>query len=142
MAVLTHVSDDVMRIFDDYELVSSSSALSLADSGKVFKISGTGYTVTLPAPTAGWKAKFIVSGAFSTDFVVQSPADNRDTINGGVIVNGAIVEADAVDKVTFEDGAESIGDFIEIHSDGTSYFVFWKRKRFIFYNSWRIIIIK
>tara|TARA_Y100000114_G_scaffold66665_1_gene61134 strand:- start:947 stop:1363 length:417 start_codon:yes stop_codon:yes gene_type:complete len=124
MAVLTHVSDDVMRIFDDYELVSSSSALSLADSGKVFKISGTGYTVTLPAPTAGWKAKFIVSGAFSTDFVVQSPADNRDTINGGVIVNGAIVEADAVDKVTFEDGAESIGDFIEIHSDGTSYFVF------------------
>ena len=124
MAVLTHVSDDVMRIFDDYELVSSSSALSLADSGKVFKISGTGYTVTLPAPTAGWKAKFIVSGAFSTDFVVQSPADNRDTINGGVIVNGAIVEADAVDRVTFEDDAESIGDFIEIHSDGTNYFLF------------------
>ena len=124
MAVLTHVSDDVMRIFDDYELVSASGSLSLADSGKVFKISGTGYTVTLPAPTAGWKAKFVVSAAFSTDFVVQSPADNRDTINGGIIVNGAIVEADAVDKVTFEDGAESIGDFIEIHSDGSSYFVY------------------
>ena len=124
MAVLTHVSDDVMRIFDDYELVSWSGSLSLADSGKVFKISGTGYTVTLPAPTAGWKAKFVVSAAFSTDFVVQSPADNRDTINGGIIVNGAIVEADAVDKVTFEDGAESIGDFIEIHSDGSSYFVY------------------
>ena len=123
MAVLTHVSDDVMRIFDDYELVSASGSLSLADSGKVFKISGTGYTVTLPAPTAGWKAKFVVSAAFSTDFV-QSPADNRDTINGGIIVNGAIVEADAVDKVTFEDGAESIGDFIEIHSDGSSYFVY------------------
>ena len=124
MAVLTHVSDDVMRIFDDYELVSASGSLSLADSGKVFKISGTGYTVTLPAPTAGWKAKFVVSAAFSTDFVVQSPADNRDTINGGIIVNGAIVEADAVDKVTFEDGAESIGDFIEIHSDGSSYLVY------------------
>ena len=124
MAVLTHVSDDVMRIFDDYELVSASGSLSLADSGKVFKISGTGYTVTLPAPTAGWKAKFVVSAAFTTDFVVQSPASNRDTINGGVIVNGAIVEADAVDKVTFEDGAESIGDFIEISSDGSSYFLF------------------
>ena len=124
MAVLEHVSDDVMRMFDDYELVSSSSSLNLSDSGKTFKISGTGYTVTLPAPTAGWKAKFVVSAAFSTDFVVQSPADNRDTINGGIIVNGAIVEADAVDKVTFEDGAESIGDFIEIHSDGTSYFVY------------------
>jgi len=79
--------------------------------------------MTLPAPTAGWKAKFIVSAAFSTDFVVQSPADNRDTINGGVMVNGAIVEADAVDRVTFEDDAESVGDYIEIHSDGTSYFL-------------------
>jgi len=124
MAVLEHVSDDVMRIFDDYELISASSSLNLSDSGKVFKISGTGYTVTLPAPSAGWKAKFVVSAAFSTDCVVQSPASNRDTINGGIIVNGAIVEADAVDRVTFEDGAESIGDFIEIHSDGTSYFVF------------------
>ena len=124
MAVLEHVSDDVMRIFDDYELVSASASLNLSDSGKLFKISGTGYTLTLPAPSAGWKAKFIVSGAFSTDFVVQSPASNRDTINGGVIVNGAIVEADAVDRVTFEDDAESIGDFIEIHSDGTNYFLF------------------
>tara|TARA_R100001163_G_scaffold8902_7_gene8670 strand:+ start:739 stop:1155 length:417 start_codon:yes stop_codon:yes gene_type:complete len=123
MAVLTHISDDVMRIFDDYELVSASASLNLSDSGKVFKISGTGYTITLPAPSAGWKAKFIVVAAFSTDFVVQSPSDNRDTINGGVIVNGAIVEADAVDRVTFEDDAESIGDYIEIHSDGTSYFL-------------------
>ena len=123
MAVLEHVSDDVMRIFDDCELVSASASLNLSDSGKIFKISGTGYTMTLPAPTAGWKAKFIVSAAFSTDFVVQSPADNRDTINGGVMVNGAIVEADAVDRVTFEDDAESVGDYIEIHSDGTSYFL-------------------
>ena len=124
MAVLEHVSDDVMRIFDDYELVSASGSLNLSDSGKVFKISGTGYTMTLPAPSAGVKVKFIVSAAFSTDFVVQSPASNRDTINGGVIVNGAIVEADAVDRVTFEDDAESVGDFIEIHSDDTSYFLF------------------
>jgi|TARA_R100000482_G_C5057103_1_gene115377 hypothetical protein len=123
MAVLEHVSDDVMRMFDDYETVSASASLNLSDSGKVFRISGTGYTLTLPAPTAGWKAKFVVAAAFSTDFVVQSPADNRDTINGGVMVNGAIVEADAVDRVTFEDDAESIGDYIEIHSDGTSYFL-------------------
>jgi hypothetical protein len=123
MAVLEHVSDDVMRIFDDYELVSATGSLNLSDSGKIFKISGTGYTITLPAPSAGWKAKFIVVAAFSTDFVVQTPADNRDIINGGVIVNGAIVEADAVDRVTFEDDAESVGDFIEIHSDGTNYFL-------------------
>ena len=123
MAVLEHVSDDVMRMFDDYETVAASASLNLSDSGKVFRISGTGYTLTLPAPTAGWKAKFVVAAAFSTEFVVQSPSDNRDTINGGVMVNGAIVEADAVDRVTFEDDAESVGDYIEIHSDGTSYFL-------------------
>jgi hypothetical protein len=70
------------------------------------------------------KFKFVVSAAFSTDTVVQTPSDNRDILNGGVIVNGAIVEADAVDKVTFEDDAESIGDFVEISSDGTNYFLF------------------
>tara|TARA_R100000664_G_scaffold6252_1_gene11258 strand:+ start:392 stop:808 length:417 start_codon:yes stop_codon:yes gene_type:complete len=123
MAVLTHVSDDVMRMFDDYETVTATGSLNLSDSGKVFRISGTGYTVTLPAPTAGWKAKFVVAAAFSTDFVIQTPADNRDVMNGGVIVNGAIVEADAVDRVTFEDDAESIGDYVEIHSDGTNYYL-------------------
>jgi hypothetical protein len=40
-----------------------------------------------------------------------------------VIVNGAIVEADAVDQVTFEDGAESIGDHVNISSDGTSFYL-------------------
>ena len=49
------------------------------------------------------------------ELCIKSPLTNEFT---------AIVEADAVDKVTFEDGAESIGDFIEIHSDGSSYFVY------------------
>ena len=123
MSTTTTISNDVSRIFSKQETLTATQALAGADSGKTFLISGTGYTVTLPAPTAGWSAKFIVAAAFTTDCVVQTPADNRDILNGGVIVNGAIVEADAVDQVTFEDGAESIGDHIEISSDGTSYFL-------------------
>jgi len=124
MATTTTFSNDVIRILDEYETLTADVTLSGADSGKTFLISGTGYTVTLPAVSAGLKFKFVVSAAFSTDTVVQTPSDNRDILNGGVIVNGAIVEADAVDKVTFEDGAESIGDFVEISSDGTNYFLF------------------
>ena len=120
----TTISNDVVRIFPKQETLAAATTLTAADSGKTYLISGTGYTVTLPAPHAGFSVKFIVAAAFSTDCVVQTPADNRDTLNGGVIVNGAIVEADAVDKVTFEDGAESIGDFVEVSSDGTNYFLF------------------
>jgi hypothetical protein len=121
MSTTTTISNDVSRIFSKQETLTAATTLAAADSGKTFLISGTGYTVTLPAPTAGWSAKFIVAAAFSTDCVV--PADNRDILNGGVIVNGAIVEADAVDQVTFEDGAESIGDHVNISSDGTSFYL-------------------
>ena len=124
MSTTTTFSNDVSRILDKYETLTANVTLTGADSGKTFLISGTGYTVTLPAPSAGLKFKFVVSAAFSTDTVIQTPSDNRDILNGGVIVNGAIVEADDVDKVTFEDDAESIGDFVEISSDGTNYFLF------------------
>lgn len=123
MSTTTTISNDVSRIFSKQETLTATQTLAGADSGKTFLISGTGYTVTLPAPTAGWNAKFIVAAAFTTDCVIQTPADNRDTLNGGVIVNGAIVEADAVDQVTFEDGAESIGDHVEISSDGTNFYL-------------------
>jgi hypothetical protein len=120
----TTISNDVTRIFPKMETLTAATTLTAADSGRTYLINGTGYTVTLPAPFAGFNVKFIVAAAFSTDTVVQTPADNRDTLNGGVIVNGAIVESDATDRVTFEDDAESIGDFIEISSDGTSFFLF------------------
>tara|TARA_R100000654_G_scaffold1692_3_gene6194 strand:- start:1586 stop:1996 length:411 start_codon:yes stop_codon:yes gene_type:complete len=120
----TTISNDVTRIFPKMETLTAATTLTAADSGRTYLISGTGYTVTLPAPHAGFNVKFIVAAAFSTDTVVQTPADNRDTLNGGVIVNGAIVESDATDRVTFEDDAESVGDFIEISSDGTSFFLF------------------
>ena len=118
------ISNDVTRIFPKMETLTAATTLTAADSGRTYLISGTGYTVTLPAPNAGFNVKFIVAAAFSTDTVIQTPAGNRDTLNGGVIVNGAIVESDATDRVTFEDDAESVGDFIEISSDGTSFFLF------------------
>ena len=120
----TTISNDVTRIFPKMETLTAATTLTAADSGRTYLISGTGYTVTLPAPHAGFNVKFIVAAAFSTATVIKTPADNRDTLNGGVIVNGAIVESDATDRVTFEDDAESVGDFIEISSDGTSFFLF------------------
>ena len=41
------ISNDVTRIFPKYEAISVGSSLTGADSGKVFKVSGSGGTVTL-----------------------------------------------------------------------------------------------
>ena len=119
MGTFTHISNDVERKFEDQEVITESKAITAADSGKTFLVSGTGYTITLPVCTAGVNYKFKVVAAFSTDMLVQTVSTERDTISGSLIVAGAVVDADAVDRVTFEDGAERIGDFIELSSDGS-----------------------
>ena len=124
MGTTTTLSNDVERKFETQEVITESKAITAADSGKTFLISGTGYTITLPAATAGVRYKFQVAAAFSTDMVVQTVSTERDTISGSLIVAGAVVDADAVDRVTFEDGAERIGDFIELTSDGSVYTLF------------------
>lgn len=124
MATTTTFSNDVQRKFETQEVITESKAITAADSGKTFLISGTGYTITLPETTAGVTFKFQVAAAFSTDTVIQTVSTQRDTISGSLIVAGAVVDADAIDRVTFEDGAERIGDFIELTSDGSVYTLF------------------
>jgi|TARA_B000000532_G_C18867579_1_gene406949 hypothetical protein len=124
MSTTTTFSNDVQRKFETQEVITESKAITAADSGKTFLISGTGYTITLPETTAGVVYKFKVAAAFSTDMLIQTVSTQRDTISGSLIVAGAVVDADAVDRVTFEDGAERIGDFIELSSDGSVWTLF------------------
>tara|TARA_R100001129_G_scaffold69928_1_gene47652 strand:- start:5616 stop:6032 length:417 start_codon:yes stop_codon:yes gene_type:complete len=124
MSTTTTFSNDVQRKFETQEVITESKAITAADSGKTFLISGTGYTITLPETTAGVVYKFRVAAAFSTDMLIQTVSTQRDTISGSLIVAGAVVDADAVDRVTFEDGAERIGDFIELSSDGSVWTLF------------------
>ena len=56
----TTISNDVTRIFPKMETLTAATTLTAADSGRTYLISGTGYTVTLPAPHAGFNVKFIV----------------------------------------------------------------------------------
>ena len=124
MSTTTTFSNDVQRKFETQEVITESKAITAADSGKTFLISGTGYTITWPETTAGVVYKFKVAAAFSTDMLIQTVSTQRDTISGSLIVAGAVVDADAVDRVTFEDGAERIGDFIELSSDGSVWTLF------------------
>ena len=116
-------SNDVERIKDVTEAISVGGTLTMADSGKIFLVSGTGGTVTLPAPTAGFNIRFVTSGGLTSANTVIA-GGTADVMEGSIIVAGAVVDVDAADQLNFVHTADNVGDFVDIWSDGTSYFVF------------------
>lgn len=109
---------------DAVETVAATNVITAAESGKTFILSdATEFVSTLPAPANGLRFKFIVgaapSGASYT--IVTDSSDN--IIEGTVIVNGASVLGSNEDTITFADGAAVVGDWVEVISDGTSWFV-------------------
>jgi hypothetical protein len=108
------------------ETVAAADTLVAADSGKSFVLNAAaGVTVTLPAvaSSAGFKARFTVGAAFATTNFIIASAEGTN-MEGSVIVAGAVVTVAAASQMNFVATAENIGDFIEVWSDGTSWFVF------------------
>lgn len=99
--------------------------LTAAQSGfNVLLNAAAGFAITLPAVAAGLRYRFTVAAAFaSTNFTVVVPGGSN-LIEGSIIVAGAVVDADAEDTINFVATAENIGDFVEVWSDGTSWFIF------------------
>ena len=123
MAVLTHVNNDVVRIKNDVDAVSAAVTLTSADSGKWYELAASaGVTVTLPAVESGLNFRFVVANAFDTSNYIIDSAEG-DNIDGILVVNGASVAASGEDQINFVASAESVGDFIDIWSDGSKWYV-------------------
>ena len=124
MGTLVRYSNDVERIFNDVDTVSAAVTLTAADSGKWYKLdAAAGVTVTLPSVKSGLNFRFVVASAFATsNFVIDSA--EGDNINGILVVNGASVAASEEDQINFVATAESVGDFVELWSDGSNWFVY------------------
>ena len=126
----THFSGPVklgansMLLSTDVGGISAAKTLTADESNGQHYIldGGTGVGITLPVPTKGWRCKFTVGAAFTTDYVFT--AGTADTFEGCIIEAGAVQDVDAADTITLEDGTENVGDWIEFWSDGTSTFVF------------------
>jgi hypothetical protein len=111
-----------MRLSTDVGGLSAARTLTADESNGQHYIldGGTGFAITLPVATKGWKCKFTVGATFGTDFVVTAQS---------AIMEGCILEAGAVQDVagattlTLEDGVENVGDYLDLWSDGTSIFV-------------------
>ena len=123
MAVLTHINNDVVRIKNDVDSVSAAVTLTAADSGKWYELAASaGVVVTLPAVESGLNFRFVVANAFDTSNYIIDSAEG-DNIDGILVVNGASVAASGEDQINFVASAESVGDFIDIWSDGNKWYV-------------------
>lgn len=106
------------------EVVTAANVITADESGTTFFLSNAaGFASTLPAPAAGLRFKFVnalLQTSVSHTIVTNSSAN---IIQGSVEVAGAVVVAVARDVATFVHTADSVGDFMEFISDGTSWFV-------------------
>lgn len=102
--------------------LSSSYTLSHFEAGSNIYATASGSTTTLPAARDGAFFRFVVAGALDTTNWVIDSAEG-DNIEGSLIVAGAVVDCDAEDQINFVVDGENIGDVVELHSDGTSWFI-------------------
>ena len=106
------------------EALVAATTLTSADNGKVLFLNhATGFATTLPAPAAGLRFKFVVTTQPTTgnDTIVTNGGDN--VIEGMADVNSTLVLAANEDSINIVASTAIVGDWVEVVSDGTSWFV-------------------
>lgn len=104
------------------ESVASSNTLVVTESN-LTSFLGTGGTSTLPAVASsnGVVLRFVVAAALTASTSIVSA--EGDNIEGSLIVAGAVVACTANDELRFADNLEDLGDYVELRSNGTNWFV-------------------
>lgn len=103
------------------ETVVAANVVTARESGKTFFLGlAGGFASTLPAPSAGLKYKFVVSVAPTTAYTVVATSG---IIEGAVDVNSTLVLAANETTITFAANTAIVGDWVEVESDGTSWFL-------------------
>jgi hypothetical protein len=102
--------------------VSQTYTLEHWESGSTIYASATGTTTTLPVARAGLVYRFVVGGALDTANWVIDSAEG-DNIEGSLIVAGAVVDCDAEDQLNFVADGENLGDYVELRSNGSKWFI-------------------
>ena len=119
----TTYSNNNERIFDNTQVLTDYRTLTPADSGKVFYLNAAAAgDVTLPAPHLGLNLKFVI-GATNPTTAWNIIGATAAVIQGSAVVDGAAVPAVNMDSVNLVASTAVKGDFVEIRSDGTNYYV-------------------
>lgn len=107
------------------ETATADDTLTIAESGKTVYMGTAGVDITLPAvaTAAGVVYRFVCSANFATTSMTVKTSGGEDKIYGSLEVAGAVVLCSAEDTVTFVNTAELPGDWIELRSDGTNWYL-------------------
>lgn len=116
------------NILIESETVAATNVITAAECGKDFYLShATEFASTLPAlstVSAGCRMRFIVAAApVGADYTVVTGNSLENQIFGQVVVNNATVAGADEDTITFAASAALKGDWAEVVSDGTSWYV-------------------
>lgn len=103
---------------------TTDTTLTADQSGATINMGTAGLDLTLPAPTtaSGVHYRFVVSANFATT-AMTIVSGTADTIEGSLIVAGAVVDCDAGDLVSISATNENIGDFVDVFSNGTNWVI-------------------
>ena len=105
---------------------TGTNTLDINESGKLVVLnSATEFTTTLPAVStaSGVTYRFVLAVSPDTGVMDIKTNGGEDKIYGLAIVNGAVIAAAAEDTITFTSSAALIGDWVELTSDGTNWYV-------------------
>jgi hypothetical protein len=131
--VLTYNSDGTVRTVAnkvaDVATVAATKAVTAAESGTTFFLNhATEFVTTLPAPAAGLRYRFVCANAPETASFTVVTASSANLFIGSISTSDIDGAADAGsdddgDTITFADGVAVPGDWVEVISDGTSWYV-------------------
>jgi len=111
-------------------VTATTDSPSPSETGKTFYLdlasSTAGSVITLPASSTAENVvyRYVVADDTATTTNIIIDSSFGDNIYGSFVVDGAAVPCDAEDQVNFVTTNIIDGDFIEIRSNGTKWFVY------------------
>ena len=111
------------------ETLAAAKTLTSDDNGKTFLLNlAGGFTVTLPAHSAGLRFKFFAKTQPTTAYIVAAATADADTIVGSFSSSDldAVADVDGEtaggDQINFVASTAVVGDWVELVSDGTNWY--------------------
>lgn len=107
--------------------IAVATTLTERDSGSIVSLTSAGanYTITLPEPTIGISFKFVVEASAGTN-QIQITSTGANCVGFKTLAGTTTNEATARTNLFFGNStgpvASTVGDKIEIYSNGTNYF--------------------
>lgn len=123
---LQNASGTLLSGVEMSEVVTATNVITAAETGTTFYVSAAaGFLSTLPAPAAGLNYKFVVITAPTSNGYTIATTSSANIIYGMVEERAgtAGVACATEDLLTLVANQSIIGDWLEIRSDGTSWFV-------------------